>query len=99
MRSFLSRIEAKVKWTSLASLGASLLLALLNAFAADSQLLPDTPAWLQFVLVTFGPTIAVAAAGYKARHTAVAPVLAAVPPPTRLVTPEDIQPGPKHSTP
>lgn len=74
MSEFWKRVEAKVKWSALAALGASLLLAVLNATVGDSQVLGGLPGWLQFLLVTCGPTAATFLAGYKARHEARPPV-------------------------
>lgn len=74
MKAFLAVVERKVKAATIAALAASALVALLNWVVGDNELLGSLPAWLQFVLVTFGPTVATAVAGYKARHTAVPPV-------------------------
>lgn len=74
MAQFWASVEAKVKSAALASLLASLLLAFLNATVGHSEILGGLPSWLQFVLITFGPSIATSVAGYQARHTARAPV-------------------------
>jgi hypothetical protein len=73
MSEFWKRVEAKVKSAALASFLASLLLAFLNATVGHSEVLGGFPPWLQFALITFGPTTATAVAGYRARHTAVPP--------------------------
>ena len=74
--SFWSTVEAKVKSAAVATFLAGLLLAILNATVANSQLMGGFPAWLQFVLVTFGPALAAFLSGYATRHTAKPPVVA-----------------------
>lgn len=74
MRAFLATVEAKVKSAAVASFLASLLLAFLNATIGHSEVLGVLPGWLQFLVITFGPSAATAIAGYQARHTARAPV-------------------------
>jgi len=73
--SFWSQIEAKVMSATFASFVASLLLAILNATVASSQLMGGLPAWLQFLLVTFAPSLATFLSGYAAKHTAKPPVV------------------------
>lgn len=74
MAKFWASVEAKVKSAALASFLASLLLAFLNATVGHSEVLGGFPPWLQFVLITFGPSTATAVAGWKTRHTAIPPV-------------------------
>lgn len=74
MSEFLRHVEAKVKSAALASLVASLLLAILNATVGHSEVLGGLPAWLQFLVVTCGPTLATFIAAWKTRHTAIPPV-------------------------
>jgi hypothetical protein len=71
---FWSTVETKVKSAAFASLAASLLIALLNALVGNSQLLGGLPPWLQFVIVTIGPTVITFLAGYRANHTSIPPV-------------------------
>jgi hypothetical protein len=68
MSGFWKRAEAKVKSAALASLAASILLAILNATVGNSEVLGHWPAWLQFVVVTAGPPLAAFLAGYLTRH-------------------------------
>lgn len=74
MRVFWSNVEAKVKKSALAGLIASLVLALLNAVVGNSAILGGFPAWLQFVLITCAPTLAVFLSGYAAKHESKPPV-------------------------
>lgn len=62
-------VEKKVAWATAAAFLASLLLALLNALLADSELLGSLPAWLQFVLVAGAPTAVTFLGGWQATHT------------------------------
>jgi hypothetical protein len=73
---FLATVERKVKAAALGALGASLLLALLNAVVGNSELLGGFPPWLQFLLITCGPTLVTALSGYAARHTSIPPASA-----------------------
>jgi hypothetical protein len=79
MSEFWSKIEAKVKSAAVASLVASLALAVLNATLGDSQTLGALPPWLQFLLITCGPTLATFISAWKTRHTAKAPVPVSTP--------------------
>lgn len=79
MPGFWKRAEAKVKSAAFASFVASLLLAVLNATIGHSEVLAGCPPWLQFLIVTFGPSAATFLAGYRARHTAVPPVSGSAP--------------------
>lgn len=74
MPEFWKRAEAKVKSAAFASFVASLLLAVLNATIGHSEVLGGFPPWLQFLVVTFGPTVATFLAGWRAKHTAIPPV-------------------------
>lgn len=74
MRQFLASVEAKVKSAAVASFLASLLLAFLNATVGHSEVLGGFPAWLQFLIITFGPSTATAVSAYRTRHTSIPPV-------------------------
>jgi hypothetical protein len=63
-------IETKVTWSTIATLAASIAVVLLNAYAADSSLIPGVPAWLQGVLILIVPTLVTFLSGYTAPHTA-----------------------------
>lgn len=74
MTEFWASIEAKVKSAALASFIGSLVLAFLNATLGHSETLGFLPPWLQFLVITFGPSTATAVAAYQARHTSIPPV-------------------------
>lgn len=74
MPEFWKRAEAKVKSAAFASFAASLLLAVLNATIGHSEILGGFPAWLQFLVVTCGLTVATFLTAYRTRHTAIPPV-------------------------
>ncbi|MBT2508794.1 holin [Streptomyces sp. ISL-98] len=61
--------EAKVKAASAMTFVVGLVLAVLNAVAADSSLLGPLPVWLQAVAIPLVPTALTWLAGYQARHT------------------------------
>jgi hypothetical protein len=62
-------VEAKVKAATSVSFLASLVVAVLNAVAADSSLLGPLPVWLQAIVIALVPTALTFLAGYQARHT------------------------------
>jgi hypothetical protein len=70
---FWSTVEAKVKAAALGTLAASAGIAVLNETVGHSEVMGGLPSWLQFAIITFGPTAITFLSGYKARHTAVAP--------------------------
>jgi hypothetical protein len=74
MSSFWSRIEAKVKSTTVISLLASVVVAILNAVVGDSGLLGSLPPWLQFIAVSVVPPLLTFLAGYVTKHTSTPPV-------------------------
>jgi hypothetical protein len=57
-------VEVKVVTSTLGSFGASVAIAILNATAGDSELLGHLPPWLQFVIITFVPSIVTFLGGY-----------------------------------
>jgi hypothetical protein len=62
-------VEAKVKASTAATFGASLVLAVLNEVVADHSLLGPLPYWLQAVLIAGAPPAVTYLAGWQARHT------------------------------
>jgi hypothetical protein len=62
-------VEAKVKAASSVTFLISLVVAVLNAVAADSSLLGPLPVWLQAIVIALVPTALTFLAGYQARHT------------------------------
>ncbi|SHL76136.1 holin [Streptomyces yunnanensis] len=63
-------IEAKVRSATAASFVASLLIAVLNAVAADNRLLAPLPSWLQGIVIALAPAAVTFLAGWQAPHTA-----------------------------
>lgn len=61
--------EVKVQAAALGTLLASVVLALLNAVAADNSVLSGLPAWLQFVIITTIPPVITYLSGYTKRST------------------------------
>lgn len=74
MSEFLRHVEAKVKTMAVASFTTSLVLAILNATVGHSEVIAGCPPWLQFLIVTFGPTAITAVTGYRTHHTSIPPV-------------------------
>lgn len=62
-------VESKVKAATTGTLLVSLVLAVLNAVAADEQLLAPLPAWLQAVVIAIAPPAVTFFSGWQARHT------------------------------
>ncbi|MFJ9029801.1 holin [Streptomyces sp. NPDC102274] len=60
-------VETKVKAASAASFLVGIVIALLNAIAADSSLLGPLPAWAQAVILPLIPTALTFLAGYQAK--------------------------------
>lgn len=65
-----SNVEAKVASTSLTTLGASVVVAVLNAVGAHSEMLGSLPALAQFIILSAIPPIVTFAAGYITQSTA-----------------------------
>jgi hypothetical protein len=62
-------VEKKVTAATVGSFAASALVAVLNAWVGNEQLLGSLPGWLQTILIAFGPTVVTFASGYYAKHT------------------------------
>jgi hypothetical protein len=62
-------IEAKVKAATTATFLVSLLIAVLNAVAADDSLLGPLPSWLQAPVIAVVPAALTFLSGWQARHT------------------------------
>lgn len=63
-------VETKVIASTTATIGVSVLLAVLNAVQGDAHLLGGLPVWLQTLLLVLVPPATTFAAGYRAAHTA-----------------------------
>lgn len=66
-----SKIEPKVKWASIASyLAGVLLLALVNALTGNGNelIMEALPDWLEAFILPLVPAITALVAGYSARH-------------------------------
>lgn len=59
-----TRVEVKVIASTAGSFAAGLGVAILNATLADTSLLGRLPAWLQFVLIMFGPALVTFLSGF-----------------------------------
>jgi hypothetical protein len=74
MREFWQHVEAKVKAAALGAFCASLVAAVLNALLNGSAI-PATPhAWVQFIMITCGPTVVSFLAAHAAPHQPIPPV-------------------------
>jgi hypothetical protein len=62
-------VETKVKAATSATFLISLLAAVLNAVAANDQLLGPLPAWLQPFLIALVPPALTFLSGWQAKHT------------------------------
>lgn len=62
-------VESKVSMATLGAFMSSSLVATLNAWIGDDQLLGSMPGWLQTVAIAFGPTAVTFLSGYFAKHT------------------------------
>lgn len=62
-------VEAKVRAATSATFLVSLLIAVLNAIAADDSLLGPLPAWLQAIVIAVVPTAVTFLSGWQAKHT------------------------------
>lgn len=62
-------VESKVKNMTVVVTAVSVLVAVLNAVLADNALLGALPAWLQSVLLVFGPPVVAFLTGWKTSHT------------------------------
>lgn len=62
-------IEAKVKSATSATFLVSLVIAVLNAVAADDSLLGPLPAWLQPAVIAVVPAAVTFLAGWQAKHS------------------------------
>lgn len=67
-------VEAKVKAATSATFVVSLVIAVLNAVAADDKLLGPLPAWLQPLVIALVPAAITYLAGWQAKHTPRGPV-------------------------
>lgn len=67
-------VEAKVKAATTGTLLVSLVLAVLNAVAADESLLDPLPAWLQAIAIAIVPPGVTFFSGWQARHTPRGPI-------------------------
>lgn len=64
-----SNVESKVTTSSLTTLGASVVVAVLNAVAAHSELLGSLPALAQFIILAAIPPVVTFAAAYNTAST------------------------------
>lgn len=64
-----SLIETKVKASTLATFGVSVLIAVLNVTAGSSDLLGSLPSWLQTIALVAIPSAVTFLSGWKAKHT------------------------------
>jgi hypothetical protein len=62
-------IETKVKAATSATFVVSLVLAVLNAVAADDSLLGPLPAWAQAPVLALVPAAIVFLSGWQAKHS------------------------------
>jgi hypothetical protein len=62
-------IEKKVTTATLGAFASSVVVAVLNAYVGNEQLLGSTPGWLQTLLIAFGPTAVTFLGGYLSPHT------------------------------
>jgi len=62
-------IEAKVKSATTVAFLVSLVIAVLNAVAADDSLLGPLPSWLQAPVIAVVPAVLTFLAGWQAKHT------------------------------
>lgn len=62
-------IEKKVSVATLGAFASSAVVAALNAWVANDQLLGSTPGWLQTLIIAFGPTAVTFLGGYLSPHT------------------------------
>jgi hypothetical protein len=60
-------VETKVKSATFGTLVPSLLLAWLNAVAADNTVLSGLPPWLQFIIITALPPVITFLSGYATK--------------------------------
>jgi hypothetical protein len=66
-------VEAKVKSATAATFIVSLIIAVLNAVAADDTLLNPLPKWLQAIVIAVVPTAVTFLSAWSAAHTPRAP--------------------------
>lgn len=64
-----SRVELKVWAATVGSLGAGLVLAVLEAVTAQPAMLEVLPAWARFLVIACAPTLVVFLSSYVAPHT------------------------------
>lgn len=64
-----TKIELKVWASTVASLVAGVVLAVLEAFTAQPALLEGLPGWARFLIITASPALVTFLAGYAAPHT------------------------------
>ncbi|MGW3571225.1 holin [Streptomyces sp. NPDC000941] len=62
-------VEVKVKAATTGTLLVSLVLAVLNAVAADESLLDPLPGWLQAIVIALVPPAVTFFSGWQGRHT------------------------------
>jgi hypothetical protein len=62
-------VEKKVSMATLGAFGASAVVAVLNAWVGNEQLLGSLPGWLQTIVIAVGPTAVTFVSGYFAKHT------------------------------
>ncbi|MFI1734053.1 holin [Streptomyces acidicola] len=62
-------VETKVRAATSATFLVSLVIAVLNAVAADNALLGPLPSWLQPIVIALLPTGLTFLSGWQAKHT------------------------------
>jgi VIT1/CCC1 family predicted Fe2+/Mn2+ transporter len=61
-------VEAKVKAATTVTFVVSLVIAVLNAVAANDSLLGPLPSWLQAPVIAVAPALLTFLAGWQAKH-------------------------------